>query len=725
MSLPIKSAERLTGALTGRVSKWVVVVLWLLTTVALVPLAGRLAGAQNDDITSWLPNSAESTRVAERAEDFPGGDTLTGVIVYVRPAGLTEADRAAVAAERTELAGLSSTPVTAPVASEDGKALMISLRLPSDIKGKKIEELRTSAAEGLPDGLESRFTGGAGARLDSLDAFSGIDSTLLLVAGGVVALLLIVTYRSPVLWLLPLLCVGIVSQLANAVAYLLAEHAGMVVTSQSAAILLVLVFGAGTDYALLLLSRYREELTRHEDKHVAMAVALRRAGPAIVASGATVALGVLCLLAAELNSNSSLGPVAVVGVLCALLAMLTLLPALLVVCGRWLFWPVVPRFAAASARNTAPAAGRRSFWGTVSRLVSARPRLMWVTCVLAFVALAVGGLGMKTGLAPADTYTTKPDSVIGQQLLAKHYPAGSARPLQVIANAGSADTLRTALTRTDGVDSVAPPVRSEDGSKISLSVILTDAPGSKGAQDSVDRVREAAHGVSGADALVGGSTATDLDVSRAQAHDRRTVPPMVLAVVLLVLILLLRSLVAPLLLMATVIVSFGAALGLSWLIFHHLLGYPAVDSSLFLFGFLFLVALGVDYNIFLVHRIREETAAGVTPDHRGGVLRALTSTGGVITSAGAVLAATFAALAVLPLVAMVELGLLVALGVVLDTFVVRSLVVSSIALDLGDHFWWPVRRGASPSPAKDGTPSHGPGHGSQDDDAARLVGTER
>ncbi|WKD37163.1 MMPL family transporter [Streptomyces xanthophaeus] len=699
------------------------VAVWLLATVALSPLAAKLADAQNDDITSWLPANAESTKVARYAKDFPGGDTLTGVVVFVRQDGLTAADRTAVDEAREEFARLSGTEVKAALPAEDGKALMLSVKLPSDVKGKKIEELRTAAADGLPEGLESRLTGGAGARLDSLDAFAGIDSTLLFVAAGVVALLLVITYRSPVLWLLPLLCVGIVSQLANAVAYLLAEHAGMVVTSQSAAILLVLVFGAGTDYALLLLSRYREELTRYEDRHDAMAAALRRSGPAVIASGATVALGMLCLLAAELNSNSTLGPVAVVGVACALLAMMTLLPALLVICGRWIFWPVVPRVVAAArgtAQGTVQEPGRRSLWAAISRFVAARPRAIWVVCVVGLVGVALGGLGLKTGLAPADTYTTKPDSVIGQQLLAKHYPAGAARPLQVIAEAGAADQVAGTLRGTPGVDAVAPAVTSLDGSRVSLSVVLTDAPGSPGAQKSVDRIRAAVHAVSGAEANVGGSTATDLDISRAQAHDRRVVPPLVLAVVLLVLILLLRSLAAPLLLMASVIVSFGAALGVSWLVFDQLLDYPAVDSSLFLLGFLFLVALGVDYNIFLVHRIREEAVNGAD-GHRGGVLRALTSTGGVITSAGAVLAATFAALAVLPLVAMVELGLLVAVGVVLDTFLVRSLLVPALALDLGDRFWWPGRPGSTAT--RDNGTGTGTGTGPAPD-TLQLVGKE-
>ena len=679
MSLSSKFATRIAGLPCGRVSKWLVLVAWLAIVVLAVPLSGKLSGVVDDNSTAELPRGAESTRVAELADRFPDGEVTTAIVVYVRPGGITAADRAKVDADRRALASLAAQRIRPAAASADGAALLLAVPLNDDSLSDHAAKVRTLAGENLPAGLDAKLTGPAGNELDATEAFEGLDAKILLVTVAVVALLLLFTYRSPVLWLLPLLGVGVALQVANAGAYLLAEHAGMLVASGTASILTVLVFGVGTDYALLLLARYREELRRQPDRHVAMAVALRRAGPAITASAATICLALLCLLAANMGFNFALGPAAALGVLAGLIAMVTLLPATLVILGRWVFWPAIPRCGTADVAH-------RSVWGRIGGRVARRPRLVWIGTALALGVVALGALGIRTGLDNEHRIKTTPDSVIGQGLLADHYPAGQSRPIQVVADAPAAAAVTASLGQVPGVAEVRPAEPSTDGRLVKVAAVLTDPAGSVAAAATVDRVRDVMHTVPGAHALVGGSPAGTVDQDRAQAHDRRVVIPLVLAVVFLVLLLLLRSLVAPLLLIATVVLSYFAALGASWLLFTHLFTFPALDVQVALMGFLFLVALGVDYNIFLVSRIREEA---MHHGHHAGVLRGLAATGGVITSAGLVLAATFGVLAVLPLVFLIEVGVLVALGVLLDTFLVRSVLVPALALDVGPWFWWP------------------------------------
>jgi putative drug exporter of the RND superfamily len=680
VALSSKLATRISGLPCGRVSKWLVLLAWLAIVVLAVPLSGKLSGVVDDNSTAELPRGAESTRVAELADRFPDGEVTTAIVVYVRPGGITAADRAKVDADRRALASLAAQRIRPAAASADGAALLLAVPLNDDDSlSDHAAKVRTLAGENLPTGLDAKLTGPAGNELDATEAFEGLDAKVLLVTVAVVALLLLFTYRSPVLWLLPLLGVGVALQVANAGAYLLAEHGGMLVASGTASILTVLVFGVGTDYALLLLARYREELRRQPDRHVAMAVALRRAGPAITASAATVCLGLLCMLAANMGFNFALGPVAALGVLAGLIAMLTLLPATLVILGRWVFWPAIPRYRTADV-------ARRSVWGRIGGRVARRPRLVWIGTTLALGAVSLGALGIRTGLDNEHRIKTTPDSVIGQRLLADHYPAGQSRPIQVVADAPTAAAITASLRQVPGVAQVPPAEPSIDGRLVKVAAVLTDPAGGAAAAATVDRVRDAMHAAPGAHALVGGSPAGTIDQDRAQAHDRRVVIPLVLAVVFLVLLLQLRSLVAPLLLIATVVLSYFAALGASWLLFTHLFTFPALDVQVALIGFLFLVALGVDYNIFLVSRIREEA---MHDGHYAGVLRGLAATGGVISSAGLVLAATFGALAVLPLVFLIEVGLLVALGVLLDTFLVRSILVPALALDVGPRFWWP------------------------------------
>jgi RND superfamily putative drug exporter len=481
--------------------------------------------------------------------------------------------------------------------------------------------------------------------------------------------------------------------IAEAVIYLLTQHANLTVNGQSGGILVVLVIGASTDYALLLIARYREELRRHTDRHQAMAVALRRAGPALIASGLTVVTGMLCLLAAESNDISGLGPVAAIGVAVGLIAMITLLPALLVVFGRWIFWPVRPGYGS-------PEPTSRGLWSRVGQAIGRRPRAVWLVTAILLGAGAFGLAGFKFGpLTTAQSFRGTQPSVTAQQVLARYFPAGSGQPVNVISTAASAGQVRNALATTPGIASVAPPV-TKDGLSF-LQATMTMPPDSPAAYALVDRIRTTVHAIGGADAKVGGGTAINKDVQSAAAHDRNLLIPLILGVVLIILGLLLRAIVAPLVLIATVVLSFGSALGLSALAFKHLFGFAGADTSMPLFVFVFLVALGIDYNIFLMTRVREESARSGT---RRGALTGLAATGGVITSAGLVLAGTFAVLGTLPLVQFTEIGFTVALGVLLDTIVVRSVLVTALTLDIGRHVWWPSAL-ASPerSPVTDGT----------------------
>jgi len=496
----------------------------------------------------------------------------------------------------------------------------------------------------------------------------------------VVIVLLLFTYRSPVLWLLPVISAGTALIAAQALIYLLAAHAGLTVNAQSAGILDVLVFGAGTDYALLLTARYREELRRHEDRHEAMAVALRRAGPAVLASGGTVIVSLLALVIAELNSTKGMGPVLAIGVAVALLAMMTLLPALLVITGRWVFWPVRPAFG-----STEPTSS--GLWARVGNGIAPRPRIVWVTTALVLGAMALGLTGLKAnGLTNAQSFRGHPDSVIGQTVLEQHFPGGGGQPVVIIGRDGSGAQLAAAVRSVPGLTAVTPPTTRAGHAY--LEATLTSAPDSQAANTTIDKVRAAVHAVPGADALVGGNTAINLDVQRAAAHDRNLIIPVVLVVVFIILALLLRAVIAPLMLVATVVLSLAATLGVSALVFDHAFGFGGADTSFPLFAFVFLVALGIDYNIFLMTRVREEAIRHGT---RRGALNGLAATGGVITSAGLVLAGTFAVLATLPVTFLTELGFAVAFGVLLDTIVVRSVLVTALNLDIGRWLWWPSR----------------------------------
>ncbi|MFE0922113.1 MMPL family transporter [Streptomyces nigra] len=680
----------------GRRSKWVVLVLWLVVLFGTAPLAQKLTDAQDNDAASWLPGSAESTQVLHLSENFRP-EQIPAVVVYARDGGLTARDRAEIAEDVSELKrltdhGIRGAETRGPVFDRetDPRAAQVLVPITMDEKGWErispaVESIRDVVGTGGA-GLAVHITGPGGTSADFAEAFEGIDSTLLFAAMTVVIVMLLITYRSPSLLLVPLVSVIVALFTAQALIYLLARHGGLTVNGQSAGILTVLVFGAGTDYALLLVARYREELRRHDDRHEAMARALHRAGPAVIASGATVVVSMLVLLAAEMNSTSGLGPVAAIGVAVALIAMMSLFPALLVIFGRWIFWPVIPRLGTENPDE-------RGVWARLGRRIAHRPRVTWVATAVALAICSLGLIQLRAeGLSNADAFTDKPDSITGQEVSERYFPAGSGDPLVIVSNRAQAVQVGRAVAETEGVVPTSlglpPGTRPAWDGKVLFEATMTAPADSQAAKETVERVRDTVHAVPDADAKVGGGTAALLDMDRATTHDNILIIPLVLLVVLLILCVLLRALIAPLLLVGTVILSFTAALGISALAFRHVFDYAGEATDFPLFVFVFLVALGIDYNIFLTTRIREEaTHQGTRP----GVVTGLAATGAVITSAGLVLAGTFAALGTLPMVAFAEIGFTVALGVLLDTFIVRSVLVTSLFLDVGPSVWWPNR----------------------------------
>ena len=764
--------------LAGRVSKWIVLVAALALTGIMASYSSQLSSVLNNEASSWLPGSAESTKVLDELSQSVDPNDIPTLVVYHRDGGLTDADLAAMEADGAEIADLEGvteqgvlTPAAAEAAaaqgapvptltSQDGEVAYLYFVLNFGTEGwnaipDAAEEIRDIATL---DGGEVHLAGYGGQAADSAAAFEGIDTNLIMITLLVVIVLLLLTYRSAYLWLLPITCAIVANFIATGLVYLLAKHAGLTVNGQSQAILSILVIGAGTDYALLLVARYREELRRHDDRHEAMAVALHRAAPAILASAATVAVGMLCLSVAELNSTAGLGPVNAIGVGVTFLVMVVLLPALLVICGRWVFGPqrdhhrswvilgighivgglaavgigvvligqdgflevlgfmlaalgglsaflgvlvlvqvAIERWTEVHSRpdfgSAEPTA--TGLWARVGRAIAPRPRRVWVVTTGLLLLACLGLFRLDTsGLSTEETYTQEFDSIKGQKLLTEHDLSDNSNTLQVVANADRAEDVAASLEGLDDVEAPGEVRPLSDGRAWFEATIDADISSST-ASDIVEAAREAAHEVDGADALVGGGSAFYLDTRIASDRDSRVIMPLVLAVVLLILIGLLRALVAPVILMATVVLSFGAALGISALLFEYVFGFAGSDPGFPLFTFVFLVALGIDYNIFLMTRVREETIAHGT---RKGSLIGLASTGGVITSAGIVLAATFLVLGSLPLVFLAELGVAVALGVMLDTLIVRSVLVTALNLDLGGKIWWPSRLDRSDAP---------------------------
>lgn len=691
--------------------KWVFLALWLGVMLAIVVggLAEKFDDAQSNESSSFLPGDAESTAALEISETIQGGELAPIVVVYRREGGLSGQDLARIEADREALnADLSegTSPYGEPIPSPDGAAALLQATITADGESDTIidpvDRARVQVESASEDGgLESAVAGGASFSADAIEVFESINTTLLAATAGIVFLLLLAVYRSPIFWFFPLISVGFAEVAARGIGFGLTEI-GVTVNGQSAGILPVLVFGAGTDYALLLVARYREELREHEDKHEALREALRRAGPAIVASGMTVIAALLCLTLADVEGTAGLGPIGATGIAVAMLAMLTILPAILLIAGRWVFWPFVPHVGDTAADET------HGIWRRVGERIALRPRRVWVGTTALLLVLTLGWLAIDTGLTQGNQFRGDVESVRGQALLEESFPAGAGAPTEVIVGDPSRlAEVSDAVGSAAGIEEVREVARGEGG--VLLQATLADDPYSPEAFDLIPGLRETAKQAGGPETLVGGSTAIEADLRVAAERDSLLIPPIALVVVLIILIVLLRSVVAPLLLIGTVILSFTAALGVGFVVFDLIFGFPGSDPSLPLFAFIFLVALGVDYNIFLMARVREET---LRRGPREGTLRGLAVTGGVITSAGIVLAGTFSTLAVLPLIFLTELGFVVAFGVLLDTFLVRSVLVPALVLDLDRRTWWPSRLGRARGAEAGGSPGLEPPVGS-------------
>lgn len=812
----------------GRRSKWIVFAVWFVTIfIASGPanLPGKFEDAESNEATSYLPGDAESTKALDATESLQKGEIAPAVIIYRRASGLTAADARTIEEDVGKMtekrypgviadgataasggkkaanpvaeaslddlppgcAGPTSTvsgqpadyaPFVGPVCSSDGKAAIVTSYIKANGEGDRILDPVKDWRDKISDpggGLEVKITGGAGFSADAIEVFEGINGTLLLAALSLVIFLLIVIYRSPMFFFIPLAAVVFAEILSRSIGYGVSEL-GVTINGQSSSIMSVLVLGAGTDYALLLVARYREELHHTVDKHTAMRTALASAGPAIFASAATVIAALLCLTIAKVNGTAGLGPIAAIGIACAALSSLTLLPALLTIFGRRAFWPFVPH-TPETAPNPAEVSerarerivegsgvaaffkvfiaclvvlvllplvllnwllrrlsGRRipslivgpldkaifkpyevrrhrlehaadvthGFWKRVGDRVAVSPQRTMGGSIVLLLVLCAGFAFFSTDLTSEDSYRTEVESVEGQHLLDKSFPSGTTALTDVVVpERAEVPGVRSSVAQVGGVEQVSGPV-AEGAPGVLVQATLEPNPYSTEAFDLVDPIRNAAHSAA-PEALVGGPTAVEFDVRDAAGWDSIVIPPIILLVVFLILIGLLRAVTAPLVLIGTVILSYLAALGVAYFVFDVIFGFPGSDPSLPLFAFVFLVALGVDYNIFLIARAREET---IKHGSEQGILRALAVTGGVITSAGIVLAGTFSVLAVLPLTFLTELGFVVAFGVLLDTFLVRSVLVPAIALALGDRFWWPSalsRPSEAPATEPEGT----------------------
>ncbi|MEU4386403.1 MMPL family transporter [Promicromonospora sp. NPDC023805] len=695
----------------------VLILVWLVGAAIGGPYFGRIDEVSSNDRTAYLPATAEATEVQERLSGFTEGDAVPAVVVFVGGEGeLTDDDLTAIG-ERLTAAGeleVVDGDVSPPIPSDDGAAAQAFVPLSGSADlGEATGELRDTLSSDLPDGIDFYVAGPAGFSSDLASAFAGIDGLLLGVALAAVLVILVVVYRSLLLPLAVLATSMFALCLALLTVWHLARSGVLLLSGQTQGILFILVIGAATDYALLYVARFREELVRTPDRWTATWRALRGSFEPILASGGTVIAGLLCLLLSELRSNSTLGPVAAVGIAFAMLAALTLLPALLLALGRAAFWPRRPAYDPAAGQPGSERGAERGLWGRVSHAVRTRPRTIWITTA---AVLALGCVGITqlqaSGVPQSELVLGASEARTGQDRLAEHFPAGSGSPVYVVAPqdelqraadvllqedgiaqvAVSADNTPsgTAPVTADGVQAAGPPQVPEpvvsDGAVL-LQGTLEDAADSAAAEQTVRDLRTA-YADSVPEALVGGESATDLDTNDASIRDRTLIVPIVLVVILLILMLLLRAVLAPVLLVLTTVLSFGTAMGVAALVFNDLLGFPGADPAVPLFGFVFLVALGIDYNIFLMTRVREESMEHGT---REGVLRGLRLTGGIITSAGLVLAATFTALAVIPVLFLAQLAFIVAFGVLLDTFAVRSFLVPALGYDIGRAIWWPSK----------------------------------
>ncbi|QKJ18783.1 MMPL family transporter [Microbacterium hominis] len=699
------------------------VLVWLVGGSIGGPYFGKVDEVSTNDRSSFLPESADATQVNERLPEFLGDDTIPAVVIVESDAALTDADLADLQTLADEIATIEGVQaeVSPPLASDDGDAAQIFV--PIDSSGEidaVVGEIRELLGEELPAGTEGWVTGPAGFTADLVEGFLGIDGLLLGVALIAVFLILVIVYRSPLLPVLVLLTSVFALCVALLTVWWLAYAGIFVLNGQVQGILFILVIGAATDYALLYVARYREAIADGFRRWEATLRAWRGAFEPILASGGTVIAGLLCLLLSDLATNRALGPIASIGIAFSMLSALTFLPALLALCGRAAFWPFIPKEPIATIPDdlSQPVKG---LWPRQARFVARHARAVWIICTVVLLAGAVGITQLKAdGVPTSDLVLGTSEARDGQAVLAEHFPAGSGSPVYVIvAEDDLADAVEV-LDASDGVDAVSvasedsptgqAAVEVEDGEPVFTAVgppgtpapeptladgdvlvigTLTDAADSVAAEDTVRELRTDLDSALGEGAaVVGGETATDIDTNDTSIRDRTIIIPVILLVIFLILMLLLRSVLAPVILIATVILSFGTALGVSALVFNGIFDFPGADPAVPLYGFVFLVALGVDYNIFLMSRVREESLVHGT---RPGILRGLVATGGVITSAGLVLAATFAALGVIPILFLVQLAFIVAFGVLLDTFVVRSLLVPALSYDIGPAIWWPSK----------------------------------
>jgi RND superfamily putative drug exporter len=697
-----------------RQGKWIVFAAWIVLVFggAALGLPTKFSDAEENESTSFLPEEAESTRALQISEELQEGELAPTVIAYRRAGGLTEADRAWIASDRERLNGITreyrnTTPFVEPQISEDGSTALLRNQIRGTGESADIidpvQDYREAVSEDgrAPPGLEVKVGGPAGLSADAIEVFEGINGTLLFAALGLVIFLLIVIYRSPVFWFFPILAVIFAEIATRSFGYGLTEI-GVTVNGQSSSIMSILVIGAGTDYALLLVARYREELRRHEDRHEAMQIALRRAGPAIIASGLTVSAALLSLTLAKVNGTAGLGPTGALGVAVAILAMITFLPALLTIVGRRPFWPFIPygperaphgRIAKRFAARDRAVDETHGAWRRVGDRVAAAPRRVGLAGLALLAIMALGLFNFSTGLTSSDTFRGTVESVEAQELIGAAFPAGSAAPTEIIVpNGAPVARVAEAAASVPGVAEVSPRPVEQGEAGVLLAAFLEFDPYSKAAYDVIPDLRGAVREVEPA-ALVGGTTAVEVDLRDAAADDTLLLIPLATIIVFLILVALLRAIVAPVLLILTVVASFLAALGVGAIVFDVVFGFPGSDPSIPLFAFIFLVALGVDYNIFLMARVREEAERYGTRD---GMLRGLAVTGGVITSAGIVLAGTFAVLGILPITFLTEIGFVVAFGVLLDTFLVRSVLVPALVFDIGPKVWWPSKLAREP-----------------------------
>lgn len=697
----------------------VLILVWLVLAGIGGPTFGKLSGVSSNDQAAFLPASAESTAVQDWQQKFTDSDAIPAIVVVRSDTAIPSsalAEYATIGVKLGDVKGVrapegdQATSVAGPIPSTDGLAVEFIVPIADTGSVKTVvADLRTTLNDNLPSGTQGWVTGPAGLTADLVNAFGGIDGILLLVAVAAVFVILLLVYRALLLPFLVLLTSVFALCAAILVVYLFALWGWIKLSGQSQGILSILVIGAATDYSLLMVARYREALEQVDSRWVAIMRAWKAALEPIAASGATVILALLCLLFSDLNSNKSLGPIAAIGIVFSLLAALTLLPTLLAVFGRASFWPFRPKVVGEhdhrheheSGPRIAGLEGIRGIWLRVGRLIARRPRVTWLVSFVLLAACALGLTQLKAnGVEQTDLVLSQSDAADGQKVLAEHFDAGSGSPVLIVAREADADAVLAATKKTDGIATAtlyagnarpsasgAPAAPIVKDGRVLVQATLKSEPDSAAAEQVVRTLRTTLP-AEDAKVLVGGVTAIALDTNDTAQSDLAKIIPIVLGVILLILMLLLRSILAPVLLIGSVVLSYAAALGVSALVFNHVFGFPGADATVPLFGFVFLVALGVDYNIFLMTRVREESLRLGT---RPGILRGLGVTGSVITSAGIVLAATFAALAVIPILFLVQIAFIVAFGVLLDTVIVRTLLVPALSYDIGRAIWWPSR----------------------------------